>query len=70
MEAFIPSSEVTQASEIVAAQAGCSVDDALEVMRERADAIDRTLDYVADAVIARKMVFGIKGGRGLIPKSH
>ena len=69
MKALSPNSGIAQASGIVAIQAGCSVEDALDMMRERADAIGRTLDYVADAVIARKMLFGIRGGRLPAPKS-
>ena len=64
MAAITPSSEVAEASAIVADQAGCSVADAEDIMAERADAIGRPLAYVANAVLARKMVFGVRGGRG------
>ena len=49
---------VAQASGMVAAQAGCSPDTALGLMRERAEATNISLNDIAVAVLERRTRFG------------
>ena len=48
---------VSQASGMVSVQAGCTVAEALELMRARAQATDQTLLEVASAVVERRTRF-------------
>ena len=42
---------------IVAAQANCSLDEAITLMQERGVRTDRTLEEIADAVMQRRISF-------------
>lgn len=54
----ILSNAAAAASGMVAVQASCSLDDALALMRARAEATNCTLEQVAAGVIARDIRFG------------
>jgi len=47
------SRRVDQASEMIAVQADCSIEDAVEIMEARAAATGRSLEDIAEAVVAR-----------------
>jgi len=53
------SAQVHQASGMVATQAGCSFDDALVLMHDRAATEGQTLDQIARAVLERSIRFGV-----------
>ncbi len=55
---FAHSVKVTQASGMVSVQAGCSVDEALALMRDRATVRGQTLDQIAEGVLDRRIRFG------------
>jgi AmiR/NasT family two-component response regulator len=48
---------VYQAQGMVAVQAGCSLDEALALMRNTAEAVEETLERVADEVVNRNVRF-------------
>ena len=56
--AFDVIARLAQAQGIVSAQAGCSLDQALQIMRERAQVEHRTVNQIADAVLDRTISFG------------
>ena len=56
--AFDVIARLAQAQGIVSAQAGCSLDGALQAMRERAQVEHRTVTEIADAVLDRTTSFG------------
>jgi AmiR/NasT family two-component response regulator len=56
--AFDVIARLAQAQGIVSAQAGCSLDEALQIMRERAQVEHRTVTEIADAVLDRTISFG------------
>ena len=51
--------EVYQAQGMVAAQAGCSLDRALALMIDTAEATDETLQQIADEVVAMRVSFRV-----------
>ena len=55
--AFSRSGQVRSAQGMVAAQVGCTLEEALRLIAARADATDLTLDEVAVAVIERRIRF-------------
>jgi AmiR/NasT family two-component response regulator len=55
---FGPTAEVAQAQGMVSVQADCSLEEALELMRDRATVTHQTLDEIADAVLDRSIRFG------------
>ena len=56
--AFDVIARLAQAQGIVSAQAGRSLDEALQIMRERALVEHRTVTEIADAVLDRTISFG------------
>jgi hypothetical protein len=48
---------VSWSAGIVAAQANCTLDDAITLMQERGVRTDRTLEEIADSVMLRKISF-------------
>lgn len=50
---------VAQAQSMVAAQTECTMDEALAIMRERAEVQYQTLIEIADAVLERRIRFGL-----------
>ena len=50
--------KVAQAQGRVSVQANCTVDEALELMHDRAVLTDRTVEQIADLVNRHKMWFG------------
>jgi AmiR/NasT family two-component response regulator len=55
---FQQSAAVNQATGMVSVQAGCTLDEALALMQDRATVQGRTLDEIAGAVIDRSIRFG------------
>ena len=53
------SAQVHQASGMVATQAGCSFDDAIVLMHDRAATEAQTLDQIAHAILERTIQFGV-----------
>ena len=51
-------SKIERAQARVAAQAGCSLERALELMSDTAQAADESIEYVADEVLAGRLAFG------------
>jgi len=56
--AFDRIARLARAQGIVSGQAGCSLDEALQIMRERAQVEHRTVNQVADGVLDRTLSFG------------
>jgi AmiR/NasT family two-component response regulator len=54
------SDRVAQASGMVSVQAECSVDEALAMIKERAQTIDLTAEEVAESVVDRQFRFSIR----------
>jgi len=52
------SDEIAQAQGMVSEQAACALDDALVMMRDRAQVHHQTLTEIADDVIDRRIRFG------------
>lgn len=52
------SARVHEAEGMVSAQAACSFDDAIVLMKDRAATEGQTLDQIADAVLERSIRFG------------
>ena len=55
---FQHSAAVNQATGMVSVQAGCSLEEALALMQDRATVRSSTLDEIAGAVIDRSIRFG------------
>ena len=55
---FQHSAAVNQATGMVSVQAGCSLEEALTLMRDRATVQGSTLDEIAGSVIDRSIRFG------------